>query len=262
MHLLAYYKVNRWVSFAVVRNKMIAILRIFALAIFAILMFVFGCGYCLLSPRNPKHVFTFGRYFGRMSKVFGIKLELRIPEDAYSRGQHVYVANHQNNWDLFTVSSAVTPKVVTVGKKSLAWMPLFGQLYWLTGNILIDRANRSKAVGTIDQVVDTLKDSDVSVWMFPEGTRSRGRGLLPFKTGAFHAAIGAGLPIIPIVCSSTGGVKLNRWNNGHVIVEMLDPINTEGYDKSNVRELANLTREQMAAKLEELDKEVIELNKK
>ena len=241
---------------------MIAILRIFALAIFAILMFVFGCGYCLLSPRNPKHVFTFGRYFGRMSKVFGIKLELRIPEDAYSRGQHVYVANHQNNWDLFTVSSAVTPKVVTVGKKSLAWMPLFGQLYWLTGNILIDRANRSKAVGTIDQVVDNLKDSDVSVWMFPEGTRARGRGLLPFKTGAFHAAIGAGLPIIPIVCSSTGGVKLNRWNNGHVIVEMLDPINTEGYDKSNVRELANLTRGQMAAKLEELDKEVIELNKK
>ena len=241
---------------------MIAILRIFALAIFAILMFVFGCGYCLLSPRNPKHVFTFGRYFGRMSKIFGMKLELRIPEDAYSRGQHVYVANHQNSWDLFTISSAVTPKVVTVGKKSLAWMPLFGQLYWLTGNILIDRANRSKAVGTIDQVVTSLKESDVSVWMFPEGTRSRGRGLLPFKTGAFHAAIGAGLPIIPIVCSSTGGVKLNRWNNGYVIVEMLPPISTEDYDKSNVRQLANLAREQMAEKLEELDKEVVELNKK
>lgn len=241
---------------------MIAILRIFAVAIFAIFMFVFGCGYCLLSPRNPKHVFTFGRYFGRMSKIFGITLELRIPEDAYSRGQHVYIANHQNNWDLFTVSSAVTPKVVTVGKKSLAWMPLFGQLYWLTGNILIDRANRSKAVGTIDQVVDNLKGSDVSVWMFPEGTRSRGRGLLPFKTGAFHAAIGAGLPIIPIVCSSTGGVKLNRWNNGHVIVEMLPPVSVEGFDKSNVRELANECREQMKAKLAELDEEVKALNRK
>ncbi|UTT83824.1 1-acylglycerol-3-phosphate O-acyltransferase [Vibrio pelagius] len=241
---------------------MIAILRIFAVAIFAILMFVFGCGYCLLSPRNPKHVFTFGRYFGRMSKIFGITLDLRIPEDAYSRGQHVYIANHQNNWDLFTVSSAVTPKVVTVGKKSLAWMPLFGQLYWLTGNILIDRANRSKAVGTIDQVVNNLKGSDVSVWMFPEGTRSRGRGLLPFKTGAFHAAIGAGLPIIPIVCSSTGGIKLNRWNNGHVIVEMLPPVSIEGFDKSNVRELANECREQMKAKLAELDEEVKALNSK
>ncbi|WP_100754314.1 1-acylglycerol-3-phosphate O-acyltransferase [Vibrio salilacus] len=239
---------------------MIALLRVLAVAIFAIVMFVFGCGYCLLSPRNPKHVFTFGRLFGKMSRVFGIKLELRIPSDAYQRGQHVYVANHQNNWDLFTVSSAVTPKVVTVGKKSLAWMPLFGQLYWLTGNILIDRGNRSKAKGTIDQVVDSLHSSDVSVWMFPEGTRSRGRGLLPFKTGAFHAAVGAKLPIIPIVCSSTEGIKLNRWNNGHVIVEMLPPVSVEGYSKDNVRALANLCREQMKDKLEALDKEVAMLN--
>ena len=239
---------------------MIALLRVLAVAIFAIVMFVFGCGYCLLSPRNPKHVFTFGRLFGKMSRVFGITLELRLPEDAYKRGQHIYIANHQNNWDLFTVSSAVTPKVVTVGKKSLAWMPLFGQLYWLTGNILIDRANRSKAKGTIDQVVDSMNQSDVSVWMFPEGTRSRGRGLLPFKTGAFHAAIGAKLPIVPIVCSSTSGLKINRWNNGHVIVEMLPPISTEQYGKENIRELANLCREQMKDKLESLDKEVEMLN--
>ncbi|AIV06766.1 acyl-phosphate glycerol 3-phosphate acyltransferase [Vibrio harveyi] len=239
---------------------MIALLRVFAVAIFAIVMFIGGCGYCLLSPRNPKHVFTFGRLFGKMSRVFGIKLELRIPEDAYSRGQHIYIANHQNNWDLFTVSSAVTPKVVTVGKKSLAWMPLFGQLYWLTGNILIDRANRSKAKGTIDQVVDSIKNSDVSVWMFPEGTRSRGRGLLPFKTGAFHAAIGAEVPIIPIVCSSTGHIKLNRWNNGHVIIEMLPPVSTEGYGKEGVRELANVCREEMKAKLEALDEEVKQRN--
>lgn len=139
-------------------------------------------------------------------------------------------------------------------------MPLFGQLYWLTGNILIDRANRSKAKGTIDQVVDSMNQSDVSVWMFPEGTRSRGRGLLPFKTGAFHAAIGAKLPIVPIVCSSTSGLKLNRWNNGHVIVEMLPPISTEEYGKENIRELANLCREQMKDKLESLDKEVAMLN--
>ncbi|WP_411064909.1 1-acylglycerol-3-phosphate O-acyltransferase [Vibrio rotiferianus] len=239
---------------------MIALLRVFAVAIFAIVMFIGGCGYCLLSPRNPKHVFTFGRLFGKMSRVFGIKLELRIPEDAYSRGQHVYIANHQNNWDLFTVSSAVTPKVVTVGKKSLAWMPLFGQLYWLTGNILIDRANRSKAKGTIDQVVDSIKNSDVSIWMFPEGTRSRGRGLLPFKTGAFHAAIGAEVPIIPIVCSSTDHIKLNRWNNGHVIIEMLPPVSSEGYGKESIRELANSCREQMKEKLEALDEEVKQRN--
>lgn len=241
---------------------MIALLRIIAVAIFAVVMFVFGCGYCLLSPRNPKHVFTFGRMFAAMSKVFGIKLELRIPEDAYKRGQAIYIANHQNNWDLFTVSSAVTPKVVTVGKKSLAWMPLFGQLYWLTGNILIDRANKTKAKGTINQVVDSIKSSDVSVWMFPEGTRSRGRGLLPFKTGAFHAAMGAEVPVIPIVCSSTHKLRLNRWNNGHVIVEMLPPVTVEEYKDKSVRDLSNQCYEAMKVKLEELDIEVAQLNAK
>ncbi|MCY9846320.1 1-acylglycerol-3-phosphate O-acyltransferase [Vibrio caribbeanicus] len=239
---------------------MIALLRVLAIVIFAIVMFVFGCGYCLLSPRNPKHVFTFGRLFGKMSRVFGIKLELRVPDDAYERGQHIYIANHQNNWDLFTVSSAVTPKVVTVGKKSLVWVPLFGQLYWLTGNILIDRANRSKAKGTIDQIIDTMKGSDVSAWIFPEGTRSRGRGLLPFKTGAFHAAVGAHLPIIPVVCSSTNHLKFNRWDNGHVIVEMLPPVSVEGMEKDDIRELANDCREQMRLKLQQLDEEVKELN--
>ncbi|RSD32401.1 1-acylglycerol-3-phosphate O-acyltransferase [Vibrio pectenicida] len=241
---------------------MIALLRVLAIAIFAIFMFVFGCGYCLLSPRNPKHVFTFGRLFSKMSRVFGITLELRIPNDAYHSGQNVYIANHQNNWDLFTISSAVTPKVVTVGKKSLAWMPLFGQLYWLTGNILIDRANRSKAKSTIDQVVDNMNMSEVSVWMFPEGTRSRGRGLLSFKTGAFHAAVGAKVPVIPIVCSSTYGLKLNRWNNGHVIVEMLSPISSDDFNKGNIREYANLCHQQMKDKLQALDEEVVILNHK
>lgn len=241
---------------------MIALLRIIAVVIFAILMFVFGCAYCLLSPRNPKHVFTFGRLFYRMSAILGVKVIFRAPEDVYKRGQHIYIANHQNNWDMFTVSVAVTPNVVTVGKKSLAWMPLFGQLYYLTGNILIDRANRTKAKGTIDQIVKSIKESKVSVWMFPEGTRSRGRGLLAFKTGAFHAAIGAGVPIIPIVCSSTDKLRLNRWNNGYVIVEMLPPVSTENFGKENVRELAETCYQQMKTKLAELDKEVEQLNSK
>jgi len=240
---------------------MVALLRVIAVIVFAIIMFIFGCGYSLLTPRNPKLVYIIGQKFSKMARIFGFKLELRFPDDVNDRGQNLYIANHQNSWDLFTVSSAVTPNVVTVGKKSLVWIPLFGQLYWITGNILIDRFNRSKAKGTIDQVVQSLKSSNVSVWMFPEGTRSRGRGLLPFKTGAFHAAIGAGIPIIPIVCSTTQGkIKFNRWNNGHVIVEMLPPISSEDYGKGNVRALADLCREQMKAKLEELDAEVDRLN--
>lgn len=240
---------------------MIYILRMIAIAIFAIVTFVFGCGYCLFSPRNPKHVYTFGRLFSKMSRVVGIKLEIRYAEGAEQVGPAVYIANHQNTYDLFTVSGAIMQRTVTVGKKSLVWIPLFGQLYWITGNILIDRANRSKAVGTIGQVVDKIKKNKVSVWMFPEGTRSRGRGLLPFKTGAFHAAIGAQVPIVPIVCSSTDKVKLNRWDNGLVIVEVMKPIATVGLEKEDVRNLLTQSRKLMVTKLAELDQEVAQRNK-
>lgn len=241
---------------------MLALLRMMIIAVLAIVLFVFGSLYCLMSPRNPKHVYTIGRLFSKVAPIFGITLELRMPDGALERGQHVYIANHQNNWDLFTVSSAVTPNVVTVGKKSLAWMPLFGQIYWLTGNILIDRENKAKAKGTIDQVIQSMKDSPVSIWMFPEGTRSRGRGLLPFKTGAFHVAVAAELPIIPIVCSSTEHIKLNRWNNGHVIVEILDPIDTSDFARENVRKLATVCRNVMKEKLAQLDEEVAQRNAK
>lgn len=238
---------------------MLSILRLIVVVIYSILVCVFGCIYCLFSPRNPKHVATFGHMFGRLAPVFGLKVERRLPPDAANFGNAIYIANHQNNYDMVTASSIVQPPTVTVGKKSLVWIPFFGLLYWLTGNLLIDRNNRSRAHSTIAAVVDQFKKRRISIWMFPEGTRSRGRGLLPFKTGAFHAAIAAGVPIIPVCVSNTSNkIKLNRLNNGLVIVEMLPPIDTSAWGKDQVRDLAAHCREIMATKIAELDQEVAE----
>lgn len=238
---------------------MLSIVRIIIVVLYSIVVCILGSIWCLFSPRNPRHVATFGHMFGRLSRVFGLKVELRKPQGAENYGNAIYIANHQNNYDMVTASNIVQPPTVTVGKKSLVWIPFFGQLYWLTGNLLIDRNNRSKAHGTIAEVVNQFRKRDISIWMFPEGTRSRGRGLMPFKTGAFHAAIAAGVPIIPVCVSNTHGkIKLNRWNNGLVIVEMLPPVDTQGWGKEQVRELAAHCRQLMEAKIAELDKEVAE----
>lgn len=241
---------------------MLAILRIIIVIIYCIFGSLAGILICLTSPRNPKHVMTFGRMYGKLSHVFGIKMVYRIPEEAKHYGSCVYVGNHQNNYDMITMSNAVQPRTVTVGKRSLIWIPFFGQLYWISGNILIDRGNRSKAHNTITQVADQIKKRNISVWMFPEGTRSRGRGMLPFKTGAFHAAMAAGVPVVPVCVSTTQGrIKLNRWNNGVVIVEMLPPVDTSKYTREQVRELAEDCRQMMIKRIAELDKEVIEMEK-
>ncbi|HGY2267312.1 1-acylglycerol-3-phosphate O-acyltransferase [Morganella morganii] len=241
---------------------MLAILRIIIVIIYCIVGSLAGILICLTSPRNPKHVMTFGRMYGKLSYVFGIKMVYRIPEEAKHYGSCVYVGNHQNNYDMITMSNAVQPRTVTVGKRSLIWIPFFGQLYWISGNILIDRSNRSKAHNTITQVAEQIKKRNISVWMFPEGSRSRGRGMLPFKTGAFHAAMAAGVPVVPVCVSTTQGrIKLNRWNNGVVIVDMLPPVDTSKYSREQVRELAEDCRQMMIKRIAELDKEVIEMEK-
>ncbi|URQ60319.1 1-acylglycerol-3-phosphate O-acyltransferase [Pantoea alhagi] len=238
---------------------MLLILRVFLVIIYSILVCVFGCIWCLFSPRNPRHVATFGHLFGSLAPLFGVKVEMRKPEGAENYGNAIYIANHQNNYDMITAANIVQPSTVTVGKKSLLWIPFFGLLYWLTGNLLIDRDNRAKAHTTIGKVVNEFKRKRISFWMFPEGTRSRGRGLLPFKTGAFHAAVAAGVPIIPIVVSTTHNkIKLNRWKNGLVIIEMLPPVDVAAFEKESVRKLATHCRELMQAKLNELDAEVAE----
>lgn len=236
---------------------MLLILRAIIVIIYSILICVFGCIWCLFSPRDPRHVATFGHLFGKLSTVFGLKVDLRRPEGAENYGNAIYIANHQNNYDMVTAAKMVQPYTVTVGKKSLLWVPFFGLLYWLTGNLLIDRNNRAKAHNTITEVVNNFKTRRISFWMFPEGTRSRGRGLLPFKTGAFHAAIAAGVPIIPVCVSNTSNkINLNRLNNGLVIVEMLPPVDTSNWNKDQIRELATHCRELMAAKIDELNQEV------
>lgn len=242
---------------------MLAIVRIIIVIIFIIVVCVFGCFYCLFSPRDPRHVMRFGRLFGKLSYVFGITFIDRVPPEAKDYGPSIYIGNHQNNYDMVTMSNVVQPNTVTIGKKSLVFIPFFGQLYWLAGNILIDRANRIKAHNTISQIVQQIKERKISVWMFPEGTRSRGRGLQPFKTGAFYAAITAGVPIVPVCLSKTEGrIKLNRWNNGIVIVEMLPPIDTKKYNRENVRELVEYCHDLLKAKIEELNKEVAEIEQK
>ncbi|MCS5960074.1 1-acyl-sn-glycerol-3-phosphate acyltransferase [Klebsiella pneumoniae subsp. pneumoniae] len=95
--------------------------------------------------------------------------------------------------------------------------------------------------------------------MFPEGTRSSAAACCRLKPGLFTRLLPLGLPIIPVCVSNTSNkIKLNRWNNGLVIVEMLPPVDTTQFGKDNVRALATHCRELMAAKIADLDNEVAE----
>jgi 1-acyl-sn-glycerol-3-phosphate acyltransferase len=217
---------------------------------------VCSCIYSLIRPFHRDNVFHTARYLGKVSKLLGLEVEVRIPDSLKDIGPVVYICNHQNSYDIFTVSGAVQPGTVSVGKKSLKWIPFFGQMYWLSGNILIDRKNKNKAMNTIDTTAKKITERKLSVWLFPEGTRSYGRGLLTFKTGAFRTAVKAEVPIVPVCASNTHKtINLNRWNNGKMIIELLDPVNISVDERDKIRSMANRIHADMLVKLEALNKE-------
>lgn len=233
---------------------MVFLFRLISVIVIGIIVCVLGIVFCLFNPRNPKNIARFAHLFSFFFKpILGLKIDTRKYPDIEKIGSCVYIANHQNNFDMIVAADIFQSKTVTVGKKSLAWIPFFGQLYYLTGNILIDRNNKTKAHDTIALVVDEIKKQGISIWMFPEGTRSQGRGLLPFKTGAFKAAIAAGVPIVPICVSDTNSIKLNRLNNGHMIVEMLAPIETKNLRKEDARTLMEQCHQLMSDKIEQIN---------
>lgn len=236
---------------------MLKLLRIFILALAMVLVFILGTVICLLRPRHPNNVYWLGRLFNKACKIIGLHVTFRGYEHAKDIKSAVYIANHQSNWDIIALTGAVMPRTVAIGKSSLFWIPLFGQLFWLSGNLLINRENRAKAASTIGTVVDKIRQQNMSIWMFPEGTRSKGKGLLPFKTGAFHIALQAKVPLVPIACSSYfGQVDLNRWDNGELIVEIMPPISIEGYDAHQIRDLLKHSRKILSERIAELDQEV------
>jgi 1-acyl-sn-glycerol-3-phosphate acyltransferase len=210
----------------------------------------------LLRPFNPDNTRLCGWMYSRPALwLLGLHLELDMQALSAVKGPFVLVANHQSNYDLFIFGCTVPPRTVSIGKTSLRWIPLFGQIYWLAGNVLINRGNAVKAKQAMLKTTTALQSQNTSIWVFAEGTRNLGCGLLPFKKGAFQMAIAAGVPIVPL-CSSSykKHMDLNRWHSGNLIIQALPAISTVGLTQDDLPDLMAQCHAQMQTSIDSLDR--------
>ena len=127
----------------------------------------------------------------------------------------------------------------------------------LSGTVFIDRNNRNDALKAFESAAKRVKADRQSVFMFPEGTRSyyQQPGLLPFKKGAFHFAIQAGIPMVPFVASNYSkfvSFQKRIFEPGVIEIEVMEPIETKDMTKDDVNEFYENTRiamDQAVAKL-------------
>jgi 1-acyl-sn-glycerol-3-phosphate acyltransferase len=202
----------------------------------------------LARPFNPDNNRLLGWIVARVGRcLLGMKRPLYGAENMPQDRPTVIIANHQQNDDLFLMGDLLPPRTVAVGKSSLVWVPFFGQVFWLGGNIILNRGRSRKAVAVMEATSEAINQQRKSIWVFPEGTRSRGRGLGSFKKGAFHTAIAAGAPIT-MVCAGEYHGKTRGWSGRREPVPMriLPPVETQGLTSADVPELIARCHQQMS----------------
>jgi lysophosphatidate acyltransferase len=143
-----------------------------------------------------------------MAIATGVRFEVVGGREHLRTRPAVLVANHQTALDVLFLGEIFPKHCSVTAKKSLKRVPFLGWFMALSGTVFIDRANRSTALKAFEGAAAEMKEHRQSVLIFPEGTRSYAKEpmLLGFKKGAFHLAVQAQVPIVPIVSACYSGV--------------------------------------------------------
>lgn len=201
--------------------------------------FVFVLFLCLPSRATRIKVGNvYGSWTGRGAAwLSGSKFIIKGEQYADPARNTVYVCNHTSMLDIF-LSIWVSPwGTCGVAKKEIVYYPFFGQFFWLAGHLTIDRGNNTRAVAALKKLVDFVSKHRLSIFIWPEGTRSRTGRLLPFKRGAFHMALATKFPIVPVVLRGSHRAWENRTLRLYrttVEIEFLPPIETANWTKENL----------------------------
>jgi len=229
-------------------RKLLAWLMVPVICLFALVLYV-------ARPFNPDNNRLLARTIARVGRLLlGMERPLEGADNMPQDRPTVVIANHQHNDDLFVMGDLLPPRTVTVGKSSLIWIPFFGQVFWLGGNVILNRGRSHKAVAVMQATSEAISRDRKSLWVFPEGTRSRGRGLQSFKKGAFHAAIASGAPIT-MVCASQYYDRTLGWSGRRepVAIRVLPPVETAGLTVADIPQLMAQCRQQMEAAIADLE---------
>ena len=161
----------------------------------------------------------------------------------------VIMSNHQSVFDIAALVHTLPLEWKFVVKKELLWIPFLGWAVAAADQVIIDRSNHQKSVRSLRRAADRVRGG-ANVIIFPEGTRSHDKALGEFKSGGFHLAIQAGVPVIPVSVSGSRRITPRnslRVQSGLIRVRYGEPVLTEGLEPEDRNALKQQVREAILA---------------
>jgi 1-acyl-sn-glycerol-3-phosphate acyltransferase len=147
------------------------------------------------------------RSFGqRVVALTRMRLEVEGQERVPTDQAFVYMSNHQSHLDIPVLYATVpTQTLRMVAKTELYRLPLWRRPLTAADFVEVDRSNHAQALASMQRAEDAIRRG-VSIWIAPEGTRTRSGQLGPLKKGGFRLAMHTGTPILPVAISGTRAV--------------------------------------------------------
>jgi len=124
-----------------------------------------------------------------------MKLEISGIENVPPNGALIAASNHITNWDVIPMQLALPRVIFFMGKAELFKFPLIDIAYRNCGAFPVYRGE--KDAWAMRHALKVL-DHKQTLGMFPEGHRSKGKGLSAAKIGTARLAIEANCPILPM----------------------------------------------------------------
>lgn len=137
-------------------------------------------------------------FWGRMIlRSCGVHLRVHNLDRLRPDTSYVLMINHNSHFAGYAVAAGVPLQWRAVLAMKLRKIPVFAWIALLAGHIFIDTRRTPRAIATLNAAAEEMR-AGISVLIFPEGKHHDGLRLLPFRSGGFHLAVHAGVPIVPI----------------------------------------------------------------
>ena len=229
------------------------ILLYVAFTLFALLlMYLLFLGVCclLVNPEkeydknSPFYRFLLDSATAAAMKLLRIRVLVsgmeKIPKDT----KVLFVSNHRSNFDPIVTWYALKKwKIAFVSKPSNFKIPFFGRIIRKCCFLPIDRENPRNAIVTINKAAKLLKKQEVSIGIYPEGTRSKHSQLLPFHTGVFKIAQKAEAPIVVLCVTGTEKIsKRTPFRRTDVYLDVLEVFSAQAIKETKTETIGTAVR--------------------
>lgn len=220
--------------------------------LYTIVMGTLSIAVSFFDPEGRRQHWCASAWSRLIARTAGARVRVHGAEHIQPGASYVFLSTHQSYMDIPAMLGYLPAQLRIAAKREVFLIPFLGWHLTRAGHISINRGSTSEAVETLRRAAREVRRG-VSVFLFPEGTRSRDGALQPFKKGGFKFALATRLPVVPVTIVGARQVLPRDsiiFRPGPIDMHIDAPIPTAGLTDEDLPALMRAVSEAMSSHFE------------